>query len=446
MSNIYIEIQNDRILLINVRHNQANPLVNITIPYCETAAIRYCFNDCLSAFFIQPIFDSFKKLYSWFNYGEDPNFKIVPENYIMIKLNTKPSYDTVKKMKTAAFINNPNIKINEISETFAANYLNKPNKVNNNKRPAKEVKEVIEIEDDDVEDKNSINNILHNQILCYRISEAKQICLYGSDLNCLREGQYLNDNIMNFYLKYFQLNSNISENILHKIHIYDPLFATYLLNSNSRKRKINYHDKCKEMEYLDDPYHITGKKWTKDVDIFSKDFLLIPLVKDSHWFLIIICYIGNIISEESDTVHSYEKRRKKPTIIFMDSLTNCFSRDDICDNIFTYLTMELKEKRGLEIQSDKFKFNVISPKVPQQNNYYDCGLFVLEYIERFMKSPEEIYNKIVENSLALEKWFNLKTLQSKRATIQQTIFNLLAPEDAKRLEHELTKLQLDNHF
>lgn len=442
LDNVYIEISNDKITLINVRNVNT---VNISIPYCETAAIRYCVDERISALFIQPIYQSFKKIYCWFNSGKEPNYKDVPENYIMMKLTTQPSISNIGKMKRAASYNKQDIIINKMSVEFALNLFKKPNKVDHNKQPKNETREeeVIEIEDDDViEDKN--NSILHNQILCYRISEAKQICLYGSDLNCLREGQYLNDNIMNFYLKYFQLNSSdISETILHKIHIYDPLFATYLLNSNIRKRKVNQNDKYQSVEYLDDPYHSTGKKWTKDVDIFSKEFLLIPLVKDSHWFLIIICYIGNIISDDLDGGQNHGLLEKTPTIIFMDSFASYYARDDICKNIATYLSLELKEKRGLDIKSDQFKFKVINPKVPQQNNYYDCGLFVLEYIERFIKSPEVIYNKLMENSSALEYWFNSKMLKSKRATIQQTILNLLPPEEAKQLQHELTKLQLN---
>ena len=38
--------------------------------------------------------------------------------------------------------------------------------------------------------------------------------------------------------------------------------------------------------------HARVKSWTKKVDIFEKDFLIIPINERSHWFLAIICFPG----------------------------------------------------------------------------------------------------------------------------------------------------------
>lgn len=32
------------------------------------------------------------------------------------------------------------------------------------------------------------------------------------------------------------------------------------------------------------------KRWTKNVNLFEKDFIVIPLNENSHWFLAIICF------------------------------------------------------------------------------------------------------------------------------------------------------------
>lgn len=32
------------------------------------------------------------------------------------------------------------------------------------------------------------------------------------------------------------------------------------------------------------------KNWTRNVNIFKKDFLIVPINKDNHWYLAIICY------------------------------------------------------------------------------------------------------------------------------------------------------------
>ena len=51
--------------------------------------------------------------------------------------------------------------------------------------------------------------------------------------------------------------------------------------------------------------HSRVKKWTKDVNIFDKDFIIIPINKNQHWYIAIICY-----PSLSAPVYSNEKRVK----------------------------------------------------------------------------------------------------------------------------------------
>lgn len=36
--------------------------------------------------------------------------------------------------------------------------------------------------------------------------------------------------------------------------------------------------------------HSRVKSWTKKVDIFEKDYLVIPINERNHWFLAIVCF------------------------------------------------------------------------------------------------------------------------------------------------------------
>uniref|UniRef100_A0A915K4R2 Ubiquitin-like protease family profile domain-containing protein n=1 Tax=Romanomermis culicivorax TaxID=13658 RepID=A0A915K4R2_ROMCU len=36
--------------------------------------------------------------------------------------------------------------------------------------------------------------------------------------------------------------------------------------------------------------HRLVRTWTKNVNIFDKDFIIIPINENSHWYLAIICY------------------------------------------------------------------------------------------------------------------------------------------------------------
>lgn len=41
-----------------------------------------------------------------------------------------------------------------------------------------------------------------------------------------------------------------------------------------------------------DRRHSRVKSWTKKVNIFEKDYLVIPINERSHWFLAIVCFPG----------------------------------------------------------------------------------------------------------------------------------------------------------
>lgn len=66
------------------------------------------------------------------------------------------------------------------------------------------------------------------------------------------------------------------------------------------------------------------KNWTKGLDLFSKDFIIIPINKNYHWFLAIICYPNFV---ENHTSESYteidmdlESSTNVETIILNDTI------------------------------------------------------------------------------------------------------------------------------
>lgn len=38
--------------------------------------------------------------------------------------------------------------------------------------------------------------------------------------------------------------------------------------------------------------HCRVKTWTKGINIFEKDFIIVPINENEHWFLAIICFPG----------------------------------------------------------------------------------------------------------------------------------------------------------
>lgn len=63
------------------------------------------------------------------------------------------------------------------------------------------------------------------------------------------------------------------------------------------------------------------KTWTRHVDIFSKDFIIIPVNQNVHWFLAIICYPG-LVADLPD------KNQEKSDSKSSKSSDNVTSTDD----------------------------------------------------------------------------------------------------------------------
>lgn len=119
-------------------------------------------------------------------------------------------------------------------------------------------------------------------LLVYPSRGNNSVVLTPSDLGLLRAGEYLNDSVIEFYLKFVHRQATLQgrphQAVLRnreRFHFFSTFFLTRLLNVAPG-----------EQGYT----HV--KKWTASVDIFSKDFLLIPINDSHHWSLAIVCYPG----------------------------------------------------------------------------------------------------------------------------------------------------------
>ena len=58
-------------------------------------------------------------------------------------------------------------------------------------------------------------------------------------------------------------------------------------------------------------------------------------------------------------------------------------------------------------------------------NDYDCGIFLLHYIEKFLKAPDEIFEKNSRLArISLNRWFNSTDLETKRIEIAKILFSI----------------------
>eukprot|EP01132_Coremiostelium_polycephalum_P004263 gene4263-5335_t len=182
------------------------------------------------------------------------------------------------------------------------------------------------------------------------VSQRDVVKITTGDLDRLEPGQYLNDSIIDFFMS--------------------PIQTAYT--------KIS--------------------KWTSEVDIFSKDFLFIPICENFHWTLIIISHVSQDPSKATSA--------NKPWIIYLDSLHG--SRlATITNKIRQYLSLEWKYKKSdpsggtiPERTYDGKNLPGHRAHVPKQNNFCDCGVFLLHYVELFCRVPEKNFDsptKLVPN-------------------------------------------------
>ena len=85
---------------------------------------------------------------------------------------------------------------------------------------------------------------------------------------------------------------------------------------------------------------------------------------------------------------------------------------------------------------DKKSLPFICAKVPTQKDFYNCGPFVLKYVEKLTENGEECVFKNTVNNLKngkLENWFETEDPQELRVEIKNIIHDF-ADESRKNLE------------
>ncbi|EHK27221.1 uncharacterized protein TRIVIDRAFT_33671 [Trichoderma virens Gv29-8] len=259
------------------------------------------------------------------------------------------------------------------------------------------------------------------------------------DIPRLDENEFLNDNLINFYIRYLEhtLEKERPE-LLRKVYFFSTFFFEKL---RSTKGKINYDG---------------VKAWTAKVDLLSYDYIFVPVNEHAHWYLAIICNIPNAIQpileekgsetstnlisnaiEVTDTPSSPRlstverdlteisledgtavtgtqkegmndvppsplKRRKsagpvsklsptQPRIVTLDSLGG--PHPPTCKALKEYLVEEAKTKKGIDLTT--VPTGMTARGIPEQNNFCDCGVFILGYMQEFLANPDEAARKLL---------------------------------------------------
>ncbi|XP_055657369.1 sentrin-specific protease 7 isoform X1 [Falco peregrinus] len=301
------------------------------------------------------------------------------------------------------------------------------------------------------------------------------------DLECLEYGKFLNDVIIDFYLKYLLLEK-VPKHIADRTHIFSSFFYKCLTRTEKNSEgdlKVSVAQRR----------HRRVRTWTRHINIFSKDYIFVPVNEESHWYIAVICFpwleeavyedcphqnslhhqpqqslllsesenptTGSVLAftgnckdeEEMDANRSFfskggseiaasasvldsgisrislsnSKRQicKRPCILILDSL-KAGSVQKTVQVLREYLEVEWEAKRKTQREFNKSTMMDLCPRVPKQDNSSDCGVYLLQYVESFLQNP--IVN--FEQPLHLEKWFPRQVIRSKREEIRDLILQL----------------------
>ncbi|CAH8384557.1 unnamed protein product [Eruca vesicaria subsp. sativa] len=282
--------------------------------------------------------------------------------------------------------------------------------------------------------------------LVYPQGEPDAVVVRKQDIELLKPRRFINDTIIDFYIKY--LKSRILPEERGRFHFFNCFFF----------RKLANLDKGSPSSFGGREAYQRVQKWTKDVDLFEKDYIFIPINFSFHWSLIIICHPGELVTSsgkvnslcyylcsfynslkinDHSAADEVENPSRVPCILHLDSIKGSHKGGLV--NIFpSYLGEEWKARQGHTTTdlSRVSNMQLISLVLPQQENSFDCGLFLLHYLELFVtQAPAKFNPSLITRSgkFLTRNWFLAKEASLKRGYILELLYNLHKGHDPSLL-------------
>ncbi|KAK1403326.1 ubiquitin-like-specific protease 1D [Heracleum sosnowskyi] len=341
--------------------------------------------------------------------GTRPNGQVSPkERWSILKSRKSPGFfsgDVKKKYNTSP--SSGDMKENLSGYSSRRN----PSKVfpSSNSRPTNQVPTIVVLDEecqhvDNIDEEEKADESMKGTKIYFPSRDhpnSVEICY--TDMECLAPETYLTSTIMNFYIRYLQQPTFTTENDRCSSYHF---FTTYFYE----KLKAAVENMKNDMEKK----YAKFRRWWKGVNIFEKAYIFLPINENHHWSLVIIC-----IPDKEDECG--------PILLHLDSLGFHIS-SSIFEIIKRFLEKEwayLNDKEtssnypiadGIwKILPEKIEEKVLM--VPQQKNDYDCGLFVLFFIRRFI---EDAPQRLRKKDLARfgKQWFSPKEASDLRLEIR----------------------------
>ena len=145
---------------------------------------------------------------------------------------------------------------------------------------------------------------------------------------------WLNDEVINFYFG-LMMDRADDDDSLPSIHAFSTFFYPKVAKQG----------------------HSSVKRWTRKVDLFSKDRVLFPIHLGVHWTL-----AAAIMADKE--------------IVYLDSMGGS---NEKCQKVLLTYLQEEHELRKKAPLPDEWTTRSLSSDIPQQNNSSDCGVFCCKF-------------------------------------------------------------------
>ncbi|XP_035239550.1 sentrin-specific protease 1 [Anguilla anguilla] len=173
------------------------------------------------------------------------------------------------------------------------------------------------------------------------LSEGFRLTITRKDIQTLNNLNWLNDEVINFYM-----------NMLVERSQRPGLPSVYTFNTF-------FYPKLRGAGFP------AVRRWTKKVDVFASDILLVPVHLGVHWCLSVVDF-------------------RKKRVTYFDSMGGI--NDEACRVLLKYLEQESQDKKGKQLDtSDWVLQSMKRSEIPQQMNGSDCGMFTCKYAEYITK-------------------------------------------------------------
>ncbi|XP_071723439.1 LOW QUALITY PROTEIN: ubiquitin-like-specific protease ESD4 [Rutidosis leptorrhynchoides] len=201
-----------------------------------------------------------------------------------------------------------------------------------------------EEDEDDIE--SAFSNRNNSKILVTHQNSG--IDITGKMLQCLRPGQWLNDEVINVYVELLKERESREPKKFLKCHFFNTFSTTRLV--------ISLYGGFKAV-----------KRWTTmrklGYYLIDCDKIFVPIHRQIHWCLAII-------------------NAKDKKFQYLDSLKG---RDpEVLKSLASYYAEEVKDKSGKVIDVSSWEREFVDD-LPEQENGFDCGMFMVKYADFYSR-------------------------------------------------------------